>query len=394
MPLLDIWAKSPDQLHDKQIHQLIAFAGGGKLLDDSLCSSEFRSFLATVPSENLSAYSEQCLLKSFPDSGLALQDIVNEIGARLGASVTFGRYRGNAKYVGFDGLWGFSTGHSIVVEVKTTDAYRIDLNTIAAYRQKLVAESKVAEATSSMLLIVGRQDTGDLEAQIRGSRHAWDIRIISVGALLRLMRIKEVLEDPLTVQRIHSILIPREFTRLDEIADVVFSAAKEIKEEDTPIAVVDQPDESKLSESKTTPVAFHEACVKRIQAKLGISLIKRSRSGYSSPDQAVALNCSVSKEHNSDSNPNYWFAFHPHQKEFLTKHDAAFVAFGCGTSERLILVPYADFEPWLQSSWTTSSDDRTYWHVLIYRDGDKYALRCKKGTEPIDLTPYLLPSEA
>ena len=156
MPLLDIWAKSPDQLHEKQVHQLIAFAGGGKLLDDSPCSSEFRSFLATVPSENLSAYSEQCLLQSFPDSGLALQDIVNEIGARLGASVTFGRYRGNAKYLGFDGLWGFSTGHSIVVEVKTTDAYRIDLNTIAAYRQKLVAESKVTEAASSMLLIVGR----------------------------------------------------------------------------------------------------------------------------------------------------------------------------------------------------------------------------------------------
>ena len=48
MPLLDIWTKSPDQLHDKQVHQLIAFAGGGKLLDDSPCSAEFRSFLATV----------------------------------------------------------------------------------------------------------------------------------------------------------------------------------------------------------------------------------------------------------------------------------------------------------------------------------------------------------
>jgi len=29
MPLLDIWAKTPEQLEDKQVHQLIAFAGGG-----------------------------------------------------------------------------------------------------------------------------------------------------------------------------------------------------------------------------------------------------------------------------------------------------------------------------------------------------------------------------
>jgi hypothetical protein len=95
MPLLDLWTNSPEQLRDKQVQQLIAFAGAGRLLDDSPCSAEFRAFLATVPSANLSAYSEQCLSQSFPDSGLALQDVVNEIGARLGASVTHGRYRGS-----------------------------------------------------------------------------------------------------------------------------------------------------------------------------------------------------------------------------------------------------------------------------------------------------------
>jgi hypothetical protein len=133
MPLLDLWAKTPDQLEDKQVHQLIAFAGNGKLLDDSPCSAEFRSFLATVPSEKLEKYSEQCLTDSFPDSGLALQDVVNEIGVRLGAVATPGRYRGAKKHTGFDGLWMFPSGQSIVIEVKTTDAYRIDLNVVAEY---------------------------------------------------------------------------------------------------------------------------------------------------------------------------------------------------------------------------------------------------------------------
>ena len=61
MALLDVWTNSPNQLQAKQIHQLIAFAGGGKLIDDSPCCAEFREFLANVPSKNLQAYAEQCL---------------------------------------------------------------------------------------------------------------------------------------------------------------------------------------------------------------------------------------------------------------------------------------------------------------------------------------------
>ena len=181
----------PEQLETKQVHQIIGFAGSGKLTDGSACSGEFRAFLAQVPSAKLAEYASQCLSQSFTDSGLALQDAVNEVGARLGAEVTPGLYHGNRRQVGHDGVWAFPSGHAIVVEVKTTDAYRIDLDTIARYRKSLVESGDIQETASSMLLVVGRQDTGDLEAQIRGSRHAWDIRIISVDALLRLLTIKE-----------------------------------------------------------------------------------------------------------------------------------------------------------------------------------------------------------
>ena len=377
MPLLDIWAKTPDQLEDKQVHQLIAFAGGGKLLDESSCSEEFRSFLAIVPSKKLEKYSEHCLIESFPDSGMALQDVVNEIGVRLGATATRGRYRGTKKHIGFDGLWTFPSGRSIVIEVKTTDAYRIDLNVIAEYRRKLILHGETTESNSSILLVVGRQDTGDLEAQIRGSRHAWDVRIISVDALIRLMRIMEDVDDPVIVQRIHNILVPREFTRLDAIAEVLFSATEEVKQDETPIEVKEQSDESKLDSPKSAPVAFHEACVQRIQSKLKVTLVKRSRSGYTSPDNAVALNCSVSKEHSPGTNPNYWFAFHPHQQVFLKKHEVAYVAYGCGSSANLILIPYPDFEPLLQNTWVTENGERAYWHVVIYREGQNYSLRLR-----------------
>ncbi len=393
MSLLDLWKKSPEQLQGKQVQQLVAIAGDGKLTDEGKCSKEFRDFLASVPSAHLARYCEQCLSPGFPDSGFALQDIVNEVGARLGAVATRGRYRGTVKHTGFDGLWVFPSGQAIVVEVKTTDTYRIDLNTTAGHRRDLLASNAVTEAKSSMLFVVGRQDTGDLEAQIRGSRYAWDIRLISVDALLRLMAIKEEVEDPAVVQRIHSILIPREFTRLDAIADILFSAAEEIKQDEEAVEIEDTAFPAGKEGPKFKPAAFHDACVKRVQAKLGVSLVKRSRAGYSSPDKVVALNCSVSKEHNPDTNPNYWFAFHPHQQEFLGAHAQAYVAFGCGSSKRVILIPFKAFKPWLEASWTTTNGDRTYWHVVIYRKGNKYTMRRKKGEKTIDLTQYALPEE-
>src|SRR5262245_19004967 len=200
MALVDLWLHSQPQLVGKHIQQIIAFAGDGKLRDGSAASNELREFLSVVPSSVLRQFASECLEASFADSGLALQEIVNQIGHRLGFTVEHGRYRGTQGAIGFDGIWTLPVERSIIVEVKTTDAYRIDLDTIAGYRGALKSAGKVKEELSSILIIVGRQDTGDLEAQILGSRHAWDIRLISVDGLLRLMALKEEVEDPRTLR--------------------------------------------------------------------------------------------------------------------------------------------------------------------------------------------------
>ncbi len=282
-------------------------------------------------------------------------------------------------------------GHSIVIEVKTTDTYRIDLKTIADYRAGLIANGTIGNKdASSMLLVVGRQDTGDLEQQIRGSRYAWDIRIISVNALIRLLSIKEEVEDPQIIQRIHSILIPREFTRLDEIADVLFSTTEDIKQEEDNDINDAESAEQKVKEPKFTPVAFHDACIARIQTHLHETLIKRTRALYSSPDKTLVVNCAVSKEHDPGSTPNYWFAFHPHQRDILQSAPNAYVAFGCGDSKRILLIPFQEFQQWLDGLWMTQKEDRFYWHVVIYRNDENYTLHRKKGEKGIDLTKYFL----
>jgi len=162
-----------------------------------------------------------------------------QAGRRLGFTVEDGRYRGQAGHIGYDGIWRFPDGHAVIIEVKTTDAYRIDLDTIAGYRRALIRQGSVQEQSSSMLIVVGREDTGDLEAQIRGSRHAWDMRLISVDSLMRLMVLKEEVEEPRTIRRIYDILIPREFTKLDSIVEIIFSTAEEVKHEEQPTEVED-----------------------------------------------------------------------------------------------------------------------------------------------------------
>jgi hypothetical protein len=53
-----------------------------------------------------------------------------------------------------------------------------------AYKERLCADQRI-KPNASML---GREDTGALEAQVRGSRYAWEMRLISVERLIKLVR--------------------------------------------------------------------------------------------------------------------------------------------------------------------------------------------------------------
>src|SRR3972149_8905105 len=102
MSLLDLWNEKRTQLDDKTVSQIIGFAGNGRLLDGNLTSTEFREFLSVIAASDLKSYANECLEESFQDSGFALQDIVNEIGRRLGGKVENGKYRGKQNETGHD----------------------------------------------------------------------------------------------------------------------------------------------------------------------------------------------------------------------------------------------------------------------------------------------------
>jgi hypothetical protein len=390
MSLTDLWEKSKTELQAKNVQQIISFAGDGNLTDGSTTSEEFRAFLKGISTDLIQRYADQCLNDSFSGSGFVLQDIVNQIGNRLGFKVEYGRYRGVSGQIGYDGLWELPSGHNIVIEVKTTDAYRIDLNKLADYRKKLIKDGLVEEKESSVLIVVGRKDTGDLEAQIRGSRHAWDMRLISIDALVRLMLLKQQVEDPAIIQKMYDLLIPREFTKLDEIVEIVFFTAEDIIEEE-PAEENDSNDMVKKKVPKFTPVAFHQKCVDRIEKHLGATLVKQTRTQYSSSDGSLSLICIVSKEHvRADQQRGYWFIFHPHQRDILQNSEKAYISFGCGSEALILLIPANNFVDWIDGFNMTVKEEREYWHVYVIYDGDKAMLIRKKEYDAVDLTKYIL----
>jgi hypothetical protein len=385
MSLIPFWKSNRPDVEAMQLNQIVAIAGDGVLKDGSDAAAELREYFSAVPTELLGNYLYTCLDKAFSDSGLVLQDVVNELGARLDCTVEPGRYRGRAGDIGFDGIWSYPNGYSIVVEVKTTDAYSIDLDTVADYRKRLIDQGRIS-GESSILMVVGRTDTGGLEAQVRGSRHAWDMRIISADALYRLVQTKEDADSSITIEKIRSLLVPQELTRLDFIVDLLATTADDIKS--------DFEEEEKVERTggkKFTPSAFNAEVADRVAQHLQLDLKKKSRSLFTSLDNGTGIICPVSKAYPSTGKTFYWYAFHPHQKDILEKYGTAYVAFGCGGPETILLIPFEWIVQRLPDMNMTENDIRSYWHIQFYKTAEgKMFTNFRSGTKVHDVSSYLI----
>ncbi|HXA15466.1 MAG TPA: hypothetical protein VN380_00620 [Thermoanaerobaculia bacterium] len=396
MRLLDLWQSDPS-IENKRLEQIIAFAGEGRFAENNDTSREFRQYLSRVGPERLKSYCAECLSgDKFAAAAFALQDVINEIGRRLGFSVQPGRYRGVTGEIGYDGLWTLQRGHVLVVEVKTSDAYRVSLNTVAGYRKRLIENESIPRDDSSCLIIVGRQDTGGLEAEVRGSRHAWEMRLLSIDALLKLLDLRQRLEDPGVVRRVGEILVPHEFTRVDDIVDIVFETAEDTLVEQPTNAsaaaeildVEEEDDESPGPRMDIMAVGRDSAA--RVAKKVNAPLIQRSRGTFSSADESLRVVCAYSRTYGAAPEGGFWFAFHPYQKDYLDKAKQGFVALTCGDAATILLIPILDFSDWLTGMHETISPDRRYWHVRIRRVSGRFTMYRRKGQERIELTKYLV----
>lgn len=392
--IFSLLKNDPGQIDLLSVEQILALCGNGKLLDNSECSRELREYFQIATSGNLIKYLQTCLQAPFDKSGHVLQDIVNELGRRLDYTVESGLYQGKTNAIGFDGVWSEGDNHKIVIEVKTTDAYRINLDTIGGYRDDLIGTGKITIG-SSVLLVVGRQDTGDLEAQVRGSRHAWTVRIISADALGKLVTLKESTEAA-SAAKIHDLLVPFEYTRLDKIIDIAFTVADEASdssdEQDIELESIPSGSTRVSTKQQHTSVDLIEQVRSQILSALSkkyCPLVKRSRALYSSVDKTVRVAVTISKQYEKG---NFWYAYHPVWDEFLNSDATCLFVLGCIGRSEAYAIPYDWIHAKLSHLNTTNRGDRNYWHIHLHPENGQLLLRLNNGRdEPLEQFKLVLP---
>ncbi len=297
-----------------------------------------------------------------------------------------------------DGIWRDGSGADLVVEVKTTDTYSISLDTIDRYRRDLTNSGAIAQG-SAVLFVVGRDDTGALEAQIRGSRHAWTMRMIGAASLVKLLQVKVNAESPLVVDRIRSILRPIEYTRVDRIVELMFEVRADIDEPapaPTPLVAPPTPEVSAavpaqpMRPASSLPPpdieAIRQDAANLISRGLGVRLTRRRRSLFESGDERTRAVISVSKRYDRDYQ-SYWYAFYATQRDYLSEGENGFLALCAADTGRVWSIPAPVIGPLVdEMNSTRRPDGQTYWHVLTKLVGDDCVLVA--GDEKLNLSPY------
>jgi hypothetical protein len=103
------------------------------------------------------------------------------------------------------------------------------------------------------------------------------MRIIGIEALIKLMEVNLSTSGKEVTEKIHTILKPIEYTRIDKIVDVIFTAAEdkdlEIDGAGEPLDYQDKPEQKTYATPQTTPREIIEQ-KKQVAIEVGFKLDK------------------------------------------------------------------------------------------------------------------------
>lgn len=374
--------KLPTLAENLDINAILTICGDGKLRDGNETSLVFRDYLIKAPLSQISKHLEALLSSSIPDGGLALQDIINELGRRLNFNVEFGRYRGRSGLNGFDGYWNHQDG-DLIVEVKTTDAYRISTNTLLQYSEKVKKERNL-ETAPPILLVVGRIDTGEIEDQIRGSRADDKISIMGVDSLLALTKAVADLADGPATQSIRSILIPRDYTNLDVLAGIIANAILEAQQ----VILNQQENSESLSQYNLETVSPTEDLKSQILSEIELKegkLERASKAQYRTSD-GRRIYILTSKRY-SRGDQQFWFAFQDAWAKMLKDH-GGFIALGLEGKNYFLKIPDTKLLENVGYLNESAKGNTKYRHIGLREGSNSINLILPKKGDELELTVF------
>lgn len=146
-------------------------------------------------------------------------------------------------------------------------------------------------------------------------------------------------------------------------------------------------DRSTVAVASTDGAPSWQICVSRVGERLGTPLVRRKGRCAFSSDGAHGVCCLVSKEYPGDK---YWWTIHARQIDDIQACRAAYIALACGTANTIILIPLADFEPWLPYLNPKDQPTGDGWHIHIVHEGSNWYLRLKGRGQHVSVSEYLI----
>jgi hypothetical protein len=121
-----------------------------------------------------------------------------------------------------------------------------------------------------------------------------------------------------------------------------------------------------------------------------VRLHRRSAAIYRTDDDRIGVVCTMSKWH--VKNENYWYAYHPHQDQFLASVRHGYFVLGMMDMEAAVALPTDVIRQNLDKlNTTTTPDGRSYWHIHISRSHTgQLLLHRARGEPPLALDRYTL----
>ena len=382
----------PSKVIGKSITQVVTMLADGKLTDKGQTAPAFRDFLNNCRIDQLETYINQMVTEA--SDGKIFQDIVNTIGKKIGFEVVHGLYHGKKNAIGFDGLWQHRD-LNLVIECKTTDAYRISTKTLLSYSNELKAERGLQSAPP-ILLVVGRVDTGDIEAQIRGSRADDRISVIGVESLLSLAKAAVELSDGPAADSLRNILLPRDYTRLDDLTALITNVINEAQQTSQDQAEADEGAFTKAAKEKAESTGID---ARSLTDKLRSSMVNSSEQSLGKLEKASPRSKAqfvteggqiyffLASKRYSDTYQQFWYSIQNSWKEVWEQKGGGLVL-GLEGKQYFFVVDYETVIKWTKFLNETLKPDRRYWHLALRETRDKIEVILSKSGDYYDIQTF------
>jgi hypothetical protein len=196
----------------------------GDWTDNSRASDQFQAIIRDeqTTTEEVGAYLQEAIDGDEQYHNRALQDLVNNIGERLGFEVEYGVYQGRSDTIGYDGHWVSTATEEnthLVVETKTTTTYAIDPGQAGGYMNELTDQEDVERAQVYGLYVIGGGDIETVAQTVLGSQYRDRMRIITAERLLDLLTIQA--DSGLRHDQVVDVLLPINTVDVGQLVELI-----------------------------------------------------------------------------------------------------------------------------------------------------------------------------